>query len=98
MNDIERRLLSAVQDQESFIGFIRYLADQRHACERNDTKADPMLLSGAGDWEYDTISGYLDAVAARGESSAGYDLDDESRADNPWRRAARILLYGKYYE
>ena len=98
MTEIEERLLAKVEDEESFVGFIRYLADQRLAFEHPGVVKDPMLLSGAGDWEHNSIGSYLDAVAARGESGARYVFDEDSRADNPWRRAARILLYGKYYE
>ncbi len=85
----EIALLATVEDERSFVAFIRALADERCALERRGHE---------GEWEQSTIGNYLDAVAARGEGSAGYDLDEESRADNPWRRAARILLYGKYYE
>ena len=88
MNDPELEKLAEVVDQRTFVAFIRALADERIAVERK---------GGHGDWEHGTIGTYLDAVAARGED-ADYDFDDVSKADNPWRRAACILLYGKYYQ
>ena len=100
MRHEEAEVLARVSDEASFIAFLRHLADEREALEAmaREGKAVPGFLSGLGDWEYDTIGGFLDAAAARGESGAGYDFDEVSRADNPWRRAARILLMGKYYE
>ena len=89
MTDEDLLFLSEVDDEKSFIAYIRFLADKRTLLEQKGHD---------GDWEHGTIGNYLDAVAARGESGAGYDFDEASRADNPWRRAARILLYGKYYE
>lgn len=98
MHEVEQHMLSKVVDEESFVGFVRYLANQRLELERmaRDGTAKPTFLSGLGDWEYDSLGGYLDAVAACHEDGGGYD--DDAPDDNPWRRAARILLHGKYYE
>jgi hypothetical protein len=60
-------------------------------------EASSGFLSGLGDWEYNSIGGFLDAAAAAAEdrAKAGIAWEEE---DNPWRRAARIILLGKYYE
>jgi hypothetical protein len=100
MRDTELHLLPQAVDEETFAGFVRYLADQRMHVERlaRDGKVEPSVLSGLADWEHDTIGGYLDAVAACHEDNRGVDGIDNAQDDNPSRRAAPILLNGKYYE
>lgn len=66
MHDTELHLLSKVVDEGSFVGFVPFLADQRLGLERlaRNGNAKRSFLSGLGDWEYDSLGGYLDAVAA----------------------------------
>ncbi len=86
--------IAGIADEAGFVAFVRHLADERLLLEqaRREGRAEPGFLSGLGDWEYDSLSGYLDAIAAAWE--AGIRPDGE----NPWQRAARILQTGKYYE
>ena len=48
-------------------------------------------------WENGSIGGFLDAAATWGEDSRD-GLPGYSRPENAWRRAAQLMLAGKFYE
>lgn len=52
---------------------------------------------GALGWENGTIGAMLEAAASWGEASIDSTQFYE-KPENPWRRAARILLAGKLHE
>ena len=76
----------AVWDEATFVAFIAALAE--------DWEDEG---PGANEWENGTIAAFLGAAAAWGESTKN-GTEFYSVPSNPWRRAAQILLAGKFYE
>jgi hypothetical protein len=99
--------LDAVVDEETFVRFLKVLAEDR-ADEVEKEKQNPSSPYGPGanGWENGSIEAFLDAAAAwaedlpdpspmmvNGISVAGY-----TKPDNPWTRCADIIYAGKFYE
>ena len=83
-------LAEQVEDEAGFLHFLAALAADWEE-DRRLAAANPL------GWENSSIGGFLDAAATWGEDSrdglAGY-----SRPENAWRRAAQLMLAGKFYE
>ena len=106
-----REALDTVVDEESFVRFLKALADDR-ADEVEKEKLSPSsgYASGANGWEHSTIEDFLEAVAAWAEVLPRKDSIDlvvdrnpitipgYTRPDNPWKRCADIIYAGKIYE
>ena len=91
-------LADAVDDEQSFLGFLAALAADWHE-ERDIEAVKPSSPYGPGalGWENGTVGAVLEAAVSWGEASiAGLPLYEEPA--NSWRRAAHILLAGKFYE
>ena len=88
--------LEEVVDEATFIDFLRALADDWEE-EREIEKAKPSSPYGPGalGWENGSIGTFLDAAIGWG---LAWKEEREKLGANPWRRAAEILLAGKYYE
>lgn len=88
-------LLEQVQDRDSFIRFVRSLADEREAAIAEEQK-DPIryAIDGAHGWKNAEISAFL---YARLE----YFKDRPLRKPEPnpsWQMLAEFLCFGKIYE
>lgn len=98
MTDDLRELADSVNDERSFVRFLRALGAD-WSDEMTQESAGPRSSYGAGlnGWESQTIGAFLEQAAAWAEDSqdgfVGYALPS-----NPWRRCAHILLMGKIYE
>lgn len=98
MPDELTKRLEAVTDEESFVAFIAALADDR----ADEVKKEKLSRSspygpGANGWANGSIETFLEAAAAFAQdwkrNPAGLP-----KSDNPWKRCARIIYAGKYYE
>ncbi len=82
MSDLNQKL-EQVQDEQSFVAFLRALAEDK----RNNPES----------WEWDKIEAFLEASAAWAEDTKNgtkrYGLPD-----NIWMRLAEIIYCGKVYE
>lgn len=81
-------LYALAEQVEDEAGFLHFLA------AANPPK--PFGPSPLG-WENGSIGGFLDAAATWGEDSRD-GLPGYSRPENAWRRAAQLMLAGKFYE
>ncbi|MDB0520960.1 hypothetical protein [Ralstonia solanacearum] len=88
----------AVTDEHSFLDFLAILAADWQT-ERDLEAAAPSSPYAAGDlgWENGSIGMFLEAAHEWGTASAG-GLPLYTPPGNPWRRAADILMAGKFYE
>ena len=81
--------LQAVEDERTFLAFLRALTDDwvksgRSSPERNH-------------WENVTIGDFLESAAAYTQDTPGASLRPPL-STNPWRRFADILRAGAFYE
>ena len=92
------KLLSLVDDEESYVAFIAALGND-YAEERDIERTHPPVpyIAGALGWQHGSIDAFLEAASAWGEST--FDNPKlNPQGINPWQRCARILYAGKYYE
>jgi len=89
---------AAVTDEHSFLDFLTVLAADWQT-ERDLEASVPSLPYSAGalGWENGSIGMFLDAACEWGAASAD-GLPFYTPPNNPWRRAADILMAGKFYE
>ena len=80
-------LLAAVNDQASFLAFVRALKTER----------EQGLLSRDAEWENDTIESFLGAAIAWAEDS-DFGASQGLRDTDPWKKFAVFLYCGKIYE
>ena len=87
-----------VIDEASFLAFVGALAKDWDASQTIEASSpsSPYAANALG-WENTTISAFLGAAAAWGDSSKD-GLQFYQPPLNPWCRAAHILLAGKFYE
>lgn len=88
-------LLEKVVDRESFIAFVKALADERRHAQQIEA-ADPVRfqLGGAFDWQNGDIASFLEAALAYFEEGPYHQPET-----NPsWRMFAEFLYFGKIYE
>jgi hypothetical protein len=89
-----RDKLDKVDDQESFLDFVKALAEDRRE-KAADEKAHP-YGGQPGGWENCTIEEYLSAAVSWAEDSRGQPAGLSS--DASWRGFATFLYCGKLYE
>ncbi len=96
-NDL-KTLLEAVEDEDSFIRFVDALA-ANWALEQTQEKqvSSSPFGPGAQGWENQSIGSFLEAASAWAQV-ADHKIWGYTKADNPWRRVADILMAGKHYE
>jgi hypothetical protein len=80
--------------------FLRALADDWNDEQAKETLHPSSLYgSGANGWENGTIGNFLDAMIAWANAKPTEDTGLAGpAAEGVWRRAAHILLVGKFYE
>lgn len=98
MNAKLHDLAEAVVDEATFVEFMFALSEDwedegRKEAEHPSSPYGP----GANGWENGTIGAFLERAASWAEASRG-GLPRYEVPSNPWRRAAQILLAGKFYE
>jgi hypothetical protein len=89
-----RSKLDKVDDRESFVDFVKALAEDRREKAANE-KAYPYGGQPDG-WENSTIEAYLSAAVAWAEDSSGQPAGLSREAS--WRGFATFLYCGKIYE
>lgn len=98
MNEDLQSKLDMVCDEDTFISFLTALAADR-ADEVRKEKMTPSspYSAGTNGWENGSIESFLESAAAFGiawkKNPTGLPA-----TDNPWKRCARIIYAGKYYE
>jgi hypothetical protein len=90
-----RSKLENVVDRESFLNFVRALAEDRREKAANE-KADPYGGQPGGGWENSTIEAYLSAAVAWAEDSIGQPAG--LSREPSWQGFATFLYCGKIYE
>ena len=88
-------LLEQVTDQESFVRFVKFLADEREQAqeiEEADSKA--YIVDGALNWKNASIQDFLYAALEYFVPSQFHTPDQEPN----WRMFAEFLYFGKIYE
>lgn len=90
--------LERVTDQESFVAFVRALAQDRGSAVQVDAKS-PSSPCGAdaGGWENTSIEAFLDAAVAWAEDS-NFGATQGLATASLWRKFAAFLYCGKIYE
>ena len=91
-------LADSVHDEKGFIDFLYALAADFNA-EREIEKITPSNPYGPGalGWENIRVDHVLESAARWGEDSID-GMSAYEKPTNPWRRAANIMLAGKFYE
>ncbi len=97
MSECPEDLVKTVRNEETFLKFLLALSRDWQSEQAIEAKtASPPYSAGALGWENGTISAFLERASACGFAHlCGDALGPRS---NAWRRAAEILLSGKYYE
>ena len=103
MKDKLAELAEKVEDEESFLAFVRELVKDRETAAKKE-KESPSSSYGpdAGGWENTSIENFLESAVAWAEDSQfgrkmafpEYELSEVSE----WRRFAAFLLAGRVYE
>ncbi|WP_414448210.1 hypothetical protein AB4851_01965 [Burkholderia sp. 22PA0099] len=90
--------LEQVADERSFLAFLAHLAtDWFTEAEVEASNPSSPYSSGALGWENDSIGPFLEASCAWADASRK-GLKYYTPPENPWRRAADILISGEIYE
>ncbi|MCQ8130613.1 DUF7660 family protein [Methylomonas rivi] len=103
MKDKLVELAEKVEDQESFLAFVRELVKDRESAVKKE-RGNPSSPYGpdAGGWENTSIESYLESAVAWAEDSQfgskmafpEYELNNVSE----WRKFAAFLMAGRVYE
>jgi len=103
MKDNLVELAEKVEDEESFLAFVRELVKDRENAVKKE-KENPSSPYGpdAGGWENTSIESYLESAAAWAEDTQfgrkmafpEYELNEVSA----WQRFAAFLMAGRVYE
>ncbi|MGX1163844.1 hypothetical protein AB7M16_000110 [Bradyrhizobium sp. USDA 372] len=91
-------IADAVSDEQGFIRLLRKMAFDR-GDEQQKELAGPSSPYGPGanGWENGSIEAFLEAAAAWAEATQ--DTSGlEAKAPDIWRRAAKIIVAGAFYE
>jgi hypothetical protein len=85
-------LLEQVKGRDSFLAFVKALAEERELAEKME-REDPgkYRFGGALGWESGSISSFLGAALARVEDGSYFK-------EASWRAFAEFLYCGKIYE
>lgn len=88
-------LLDRVCDKESFVQFVRALADERVAAREEEcSKGDTFYVDGALGWKNADISSFLSAALEYFEVRPFH----KPESSPSWRMLAEFLYFGKIYE
>ena len=88
-------LLDTVNDRESFVAFVRSLADERDRAEQEEKeKPNVYVVDGAYNWKNGDIASFLWACLEYFEDRPFHKPDSEPN----WRMFANFLWCGKIYE
>ncbi len=87
--------LNKVEDQNSFIVFVKALQADKEEENRKEILSNP-YCHGWNGWENTTIEGFLESAIAWAEDS-GFG-DNIEKTDNLWKKFAMFLYGGKIYE
>ena len=91
-------VLDSVRNEETFTAFIHALAaDKADENRKEKFKASSPYGPGTNGWENGSIEAFLDAAAAFSTDWKDHP-EGLPKTDNPWKRCARIIYAGKYYE
>ena len=89
--------LENVGDEPSFVAFVNALGrDRLDEAQKERNNPSAAWGAGANGWEHSSIDSYLFASVAWAEVSLR--LPDYTVPENPWRRCADILYFGKLYQ
>jgi len=103
MKDKLVELAKEVEDEESFLAFVRELVkDRENAVKKESENPSSPYGPDAGGWENTSIERYLESAVAWAEDSKfgsrmafpEYELKDVSE----WRKFAAFLMAGRVYE
>ncbi len=98
MNDELESLLELVKDEDTFVQFISALgADWKSEQLQERQHASSAFGPGAQGWKNRDMGAFLEAAALWAQA-ANHRIWGYTKSENPWRRAADILIAGKYYE
>jgi hypothetical protein len=87
-----------VADERAFIRLLQMMAlDRQDEQEKEAARASPPYSAGANGWENGSIEAFLGAAAAWAEATP-HSSDVEAGAPEIWRRAAKIIVAGAFYE
>ncbi len=85
----------SVDSKESFLEFVRLLAEDRFA----DAAGNPDLCGrGPSGWEHHSIEDFLFTVSDWGASSSGLTGQPHIAAEASWRSFSQMLHSGRFYE
>jgi len=98
MSAVLNKLADEVHDEVSFVAFLKALARDWEDGRRQEAPHPSSRYSAAANgWENVAVGAFLEAASAWAEDT-GLDTPTYTGPDNPWRRAARIIYAGKFYE
>jgi hypothetical protein len=88
-----------VDSKESFLAFVRALADDAAAAATEGERTpDGKLNLSPGGWEHGTIADFLYTTEAWATYNYGHTGEPHVPAEPSWRAFARLLHSGKFYE
>ena len=87
-------LLNEVQDEDSFLLFVKALIADRESHEGKPINE----IGFKGDWANNSISDFLESCVAWAEGSDFGVHQDASLKRNKWKQFAVFLYCGKIYE
>src|SRR2546425_30483 len=88
-----------VNSKESFLAFVRALADDASAADADGERTpDGKLNLSPGGWEQGTISDFLYAAEAWSAGNYGHTGEPHMPVEPSWRSFAHFLHSGKFYE
>lgn len=91
-------ICDSVHDEESFLEFLRVLmADREREIEIEKKSPSSPYGAGALGWQNWSIEDFLESAIAWAETTSK-STELRANPENPWSRAAQILLAGKIYE
>ena len=91
-------LLDQVDSEKAFLAFVAALVrDRVNAVQAEKERPSSPYGPDAGGWENTSIESFLESASAWAEDT-DFGLTQGRRTDNPWKRFARFLYAGKFYE
>lgn len=89
---------NAVIDERSFVRLLQLMAlDRQHEEQKELAAPGPPYAAGARGWENGDVAAFLNAAAAWAEDTQHTSNLDAGPSDI-WRRAAKIIVAGAFYE
>lgn len=90
--------LESINDQESFLCFVRALvADRRLSVQAEAVNPSSPYGPDVGGWENTSIESFLEAAVSWAEDS-NFGLNQNLDSANLWKKFAVFLYCGKIYE